>query len=217
MNEGKKKLKGLSFKEKRLIPNKKKDENSEKLTWAGWIVKKRNIITKIFIVMFILCAICNAFVKVNYDLTEYLPPTVTSKKAIDVMEKEFGYPGTARIMIENVTIYEAELYKQMIEKAHGAGIKIYGATMVPIGKNWYYSELHEQIRVTVNEYIRSENSGFDGYIDMDKAIDDPDNPGTMKAEYAVGLYDYLHPGDAGYEVMGKTAADKLLEVWNTEK
>lgn len=118
---------------------------------------------------------------------------------------------------EDISQNIIEQYKQMIEKAHGAGIKIYGATMVPIGKNWYYSELHEQIRVTVNEYIRSENSGFDGYIDMDKAIDDPDNPGTMKAEYAVGLYDYLHPGDAGYEVMGKTAADKLLEVWNTEK
>ena len=140
MNEGKKKLKGLSFKEKRLIPNKKKDENSEKLTWAGWIVKKRNIITKIFIVMFILCAICNAFVKVNYDLTEYLPPTVTSKKAIDVMEKEFGYPGTARIMIENVTIYEAELYKQMIEKVDGVDMVAWMSSDVYMAKEFTEAE-----------------------------------------------------------------------------
>ncbi len=115
---------------------------------------------------------------------------------------------------EDISQNIIDQYKVMIEKAHNAGIKIYGATMVPIGKNWYYSELHEQIRVTVNEFIRSENSGFDGVIDMDKAIDDPNNPGTMKEEYAKGLYDYLHPGDAGYEVMGRTAADRLTEIWN---
>ncbi len=119
---------------------------------------------------------------------------------------------------EDISQSIIDQYKQMIEKAHNAGIKIFGATMVPIGNcPWYYSELHEQIRVTVNEFIRSENSGFDGCIDMDKAIDDPNNPGTMKAEYAKGLNDYLHPGDEGYVVMGKTAFDKLSELWNTEK
>lgn len=140
MSEEKKKLKGLSFKGNVLFSKRKKDENSEKLTWAGWIVKKRNIITKIFIVMFILCAICNAFVKVNYDLTEYLPPTVTSKKAIDVMEKEFGYPGTARIMIENVTIYEAELYKQMIEKVDGVDMVAWMSSDVYMAKEFTEAE-----------------------------------------------------------------------------
>lgn len=94
-------------------------EDGTRLTWAGIIVKGSRYITKLFVALVIFCAIMNAFVKVNYDLTEYLPETVPSKKAIDVMEKEFGYPGTARIMIEDVTIYEARLYKQLIENVDG--------------------------------------------------------------------------------------------------
>ena len=51
--------------------------------------------------------------------TEYLPATAESKVAIDLMEKEFGYPGTARIMIKDVSIYEAYMYKQRIENIDG--------------------------------------------------------------------------------------------------
>lgn len=144
MSEEKNELKGQSPKEKKSFLKKKEKENipHEKLTWAGWIVKRRSIITNVFIVMFIICAICNAFVKVNYDLTEYLPPTVTSKKAIDVMEKEFGYPGTARIMIENVTIYEAELYKQLIEKVDGVDMVSWMSSDVYMAKQ--FTEAEEQ-------------------------------------------------------------------------
>ena len=86
---------------------------------ASKIVKNRDHIMKVFIVLFVICLISTLFVKVNYDLTEYLPEDVTSKKAIDIMEEEFGYPGTARILIEDVSIYEAELYKEMIEDVEG--------------------------------------------------------------------------------------------------
>jgi len=42
-----------------------------------------------------------------------------SKQGIDLMEKEFGYPGTARVMISGVTIYEAKNYKDRIENIKG--------------------------------------------------------------------------------------------------
>lgn len=144
MNEENKVLKERTLKVKNPFPQKKKDKKTEKekLTWAGWIVRNRNAITTVFVVLFILCAIANAFVKVNYDLTEYLPPTVTSKKAIDVMEKEFGYPGTARIMIEDVTIYEAELYKQMIEKVDGVDMVAWMSSDVYMAKE--FTEAEEQ-------------------------------------------------------------------------
>lgn len=92
---------------------------STKFSLIDMIIDKRRIIGIVFAVMFILCLISSPFVKVNYDLTEYLPGSVTSKKAIDLMEQEFGYPGTARIMIKDVSIYEASIYKQLIEKIDG--------------------------------------------------------------------------------------------------
>ena len=41
----------------------------------------------------------DAFVNVNYDLTEYLPASARSCIGLDLMEDEFGYPGTARLMM----------------------------------------------------------------------------------------------------------------------
>lgn len=86
---------------------------------AKTIVRKRHFFEMIFIVLIFLSAINAPLVKVNYDLTEYLPATAESKVAIDLMEKEFGYPGTARIMIKDVSIYEAYMYKQRIENIDG--------------------------------------------------------------------------------------------------
>ena len=86
---------------------------------AKTIVRKRHFFEMIFIVLIFLSVINAPLVKVNYDLTEYLPATAESKVAIDLMEKEFGYPGTARIMIKDVSIYEAYMYKQRIENIDG--------------------------------------------------------------------------------------------------
>ena len=87
--------------------------------FANTIVRRRHLIEMLFLVLVFLSAINAPRVKVNYDLTEYLPSYTESKKAIDLMEREFGYPGTARIMITDVSIYEAYLYQQMIENVDG--------------------------------------------------------------------------------------------------
>jgi len=94
------------------------DERLRKMKEKGvarTIVKKRHIMEMVFLFLMFTCALNAPFVRVNYDLTEYLPDYSTSKQAINLMEEQFGYPGTARIMIENVSIYEAFMYKQMIE------------------------------------------------------------------------------------------------------
>lgn len=86
---------------------------------ADVIVGRRHFIEMIFIVLFILSVVNAPLVKVNYDLTEYLPSYTESKVAIDLMEREFGYPGTARIMVTDVSVYEAYIYKQMLESIDG--------------------------------------------------------------------------------------------------
>lgn len=91
-------------------------------------------------------------------------------------------------------------YKKMIDEAHEQGIKVYGGTITPIKKSFYYKEYREEARQKINDWIR--NSGkFDAVIDFDKALRDPNNPLVMKPELQSG--DYLHPNEKGYEVMGK--------------
>ena len=69
--------------------------------------------------MVLISAVMAPFVEVNYDLTEYLPDSVESRQGLNIMEDTFGYPGTARVMIKDVTLYEAKAYKDRLEKVDG--------------------------------------------------------------------------------------------------
>ena len=97
-------------------------------------------------------------------------------------------------------------YKALIAKAKANGIKVYGGTITPTKGNGWYSFWHEAIRQTVNEWIRK-SSEFDGVIDFDELVRDPQDTQRLKAEYSD---DWLHLNPKGYEAMGKYAA-KLLK------
>lgn len=83
------------------------------------IITYRKLIEKIFMFMVILCIIFAPMVGVNYDLTKYLPDETESAQALDLMTREFGYPGTGRVMLKNVSIYEAKHIKDRIANVEG--------------------------------------------------------------------------------------------------
>ena len=87
----------------------------EAFTLPGFIVKNAKLIQKFFIVACILSVMMIPLVHINYDLTEYLPMSTKSKQGIELMKQKFGYPGTARIMIDDVSLYEAKEIKDKIE------------------------------------------------------------------------------------------------------
>lgn len=103
-----------------------------------------------------------------------------------------------------------EAYKTMIAKAREKGLKVYGATITQLGNTDYYTHFHEAARLTVNDWIR--NSGaYDGIVDFDAVIADPDKPGTMNPDYQ---FDWLHPNPDGYKAMGAAATDVLYPLFN---
>lgn len=94
-------------------------------------------------------------------------------------------------------------YDDLISRAHGKGLLIYGATILPFAGNSYYTTAHESVRQQVNTYIKS--GAFDGVIDFDAALSDGGNPPKLQAAYAAwSQQDWLHPGPAGYQKMGDT-------------
>ena len=93
-------------------------------------------------------------------------------------------------------------YREFIDKAHAKGLRIYGGTITPFRNSSYWSDVHENVRQEINRWIRME-SGFDGVIDFDKAVADPDDPSVMSEHLQS---DWLHPNAEGYKVMGKYAA-----------
>jgi lysophospholipase L1-like esterase len=92
-------------------------------------------------------------------------------------------------------------YRQLISRAHLHGVKIIGATITPfedVDFPGYYSESKEATRQAVNKWIRTSGS-FDGVIDFDAVLRDPDHPSRLLPRFA--SQDHLHPNDAGYEAM----------------
>lgn len=93
-------------------------------------------------------------------------------------------------------------YIEFANKAHARNIRSYAATITPFGGSGYYSELHEQERQFVNDWIRT-NTIFDGVIDFDAAVRDPVTLTNFQKEFYPGKYanDWLHLNPGGYRAM----------------
>lgn len=120
---------------------------------------------------------------------------------------DVGWPGTGLALHDPEPSADAiiEGYKQLIDRAHTHGMKIIGATLTPFGDAFagtpfegYYTPDKEKIRLALNDFIRS--GAFDGVIDFDKVIVDPQRPGYALPKFGKG--DNLHPNPAGYQAMG---------------
>lgn len=91
-------------------------------------------------------------------------------------------------------------YRQIIERAHMHGIKVAGATIMPVGGVSTYRESGEAVRQAVNQWIRG-SGAFDAVIDFDALMRDPADPKRLRPEFDPG--DHVHPDDKGNERMAQ--------------
>ncbi|MGW6743127.1 SGNH/GDSL hydrolase family protein [Streptomyces sp. NPDC055025] len=98
-------------------------------------------------------------------------------------------------------------YREIIDRAHTAGICVVGATVLPF-KGWYeFDPEGEAVRQDVNDYIR--NSGeLDAVADFDKALRSPYDQERLLPALDGG--DHVHPNDKGMQVMADTVDIKTL-------
>ena len=100
----------------------RKTERREPLTAiAETIVSGRFVIFALFAVAAVFCALTLGRVKVNPDLTAFLPEETETRRGVAVMDEEFETYGAARILIENVPADEAtEIARRIGEIDHVA-------------------------------------------------------------------------------------------------
>jgi lysophospholipase L1-like esterase len=89
-------------------------------------------------------------------------------------------------------------YQDLIGQAHARGLTIIAGTLTPYRDFYFYTTPGEQIREQVNHWIRTSRA-FDGVVDFDAAIRDPDHPDRVLPAYDSG--DHIHLNDAGYQAM----------------
>lgn len=89
---------------------------------------------------------------------------------------------------------------EIAERAHEHGILVLGATQMTDCRNFTCAWPEgEKVRNAFNDWIRT-TPVFDGMIDFDKIMRDPQYPTQMLGAYNSG--DFVHPNDTGYKAMG---------------
>lgn len=91
-------------------------------------------------------------------------------------------------------------YREFAIKAKAAGMGAWCATITPFGAHGYFTPAREECRKAINVWIRN-NSEFDGVVDFDAAVRDPERPTHLLPAYSD---DGLHLNPAGYQAMADT-------------
>ena len=153
-------------------------------------------------------AVLNAGIGGNRILNEGTGPSALARFDRDVLSQ----PGVTHVVVlegindigqarRNATPSAAELidaHRDMIDRAHARGLRIFGATLTPFDGAGYWTAEGEAKRQAVNDWIRTSRA-YDAVFDFDAVVRDPARPTTVLGKYDAG--DRLHLNAAGYEAM----------------
>ena len=94
-----------------------------------------------------------------------------------------------------------------ISYARKLGIKVWSGTLLPIFGWRTYAPFRNDLRNEFNDWLRTSDK-FDGCVDFDKAVRDPEKPEAFAQGFDSG--DHLHPSEAAYKAMADAVPESLL-------
>jgi hypothetical protein len=97
--------------------------------------------------------------------------------------------------------------RELAARGHARGLRMLAATILPCEGEARCTAAVDAERVAVNEWIRGGET-FDGVLDFDAVVRDPQRPARMLPAYDSG--DRLHPGDAGLAALADSVDLRLL-------
>lgn len=165
---------------------KPKGNAMEKL--ASFIVDKRNLFFLLYIFALIFCAVATGWVKVENDITTYLPDSTETRQGLTVMNDNFITYGSARVMVSNISYDTALDLQEVIEDIDGVDTVEFDAT-----KDHYadasalYSvsfdaEQDDDRAKTAMQDIRDALADYDTYVDTQVGVD---TSADLQAEMSV--------------------------------
>jgi len=155
--------------------------------------------------------VLNAGIGGNRVLTDGNGPSALARFDRDVIAQ----PGVTHVIIlegindigqarQNTSPSAVDLiaaHRQMIERGHTRGLKVYGATLTPFEGAASWTREGEAKRQVLNEWIRTGKT-YDAVFDFDAAVRDPNHPTKILAQFDPG--DHLHLNAAGYQAVAST-------------
>ena len=145
---------------------------------ATFIVDKRSMFFLLYIFAAIFCVISMNWVKVENDVTTYLPEGTETRLGIEAMNENFASFATARVMVSNITYDTAQEIYEDIVKIEGISAVVFDGTADHYTKasalydvNFIGGALDAQSIAAVDA-IRELLSGYDLSIDTTVGYDD---------------------------------------------
>ncbi len=92
-------------------------------------------------------------------------------------------------------------HRELIRRAHEHGVRVIGATLLPLRGADYYTATAQAKIDQLNQWIRTSGE-YDAVVDFNAALADPADPTRINPAYDSG--DHKHPNDAGYRLMADT-------------
>ena len=137
---------------------------------AGFIVDKRYLFILIFFGLCIMSIFTSNSVRVDEDLTNYLPDESETRQGLAIMEREFITYGDARVMVSNITYAKAEELASMLREVDG--VKSVEVSQDPehfkdasaLFEVTFEGEKLDGVAIQGVEHVREALSGYDTYI-----------------------------------------------------
>ena len=154
---------------------KPKGSGMEKI--ATFIVDKRNLFFLLYAFALIFSIVATGWVKVENDITTYLPEDTETRQGLTVMNDNFVTYGTARVMVSNVTYETAENICSDLESIDGVtGVDFDDTTDHYKSASALFSVTFDgtttdDISVHALHTIRDMLAGYDTYIDTEVGVD----------------------------------------------
>ena len=154
---------------------KPKGSGMEKI--ATFIVDKRNLFFLLYAFALIFSIVATGWVKVENDITTYLPEDTETRQGLTVMNDNFVTYGTARVMVSNVTYETAENIYSDLESIDGVTSVDFDDTTdhyksaSALFSVTFDGTTTDDISVHALHTIRDMLAGYDTYIDTEVGVD----------------------------------------------
>ena len=96
---------------------------------AAFIVDKRNLIFLLYVFAFIFCIFSRGWVKVENDVTVYLPEDTETRQGLVAMSENFATFGTAQVMVSNVSFQTAQALAEELADIEGLSMVTFDDTL----------------------------------------------------------------------------------------
>lgn len=144
---------------------------------ATFIVDKRNLFFLLYAFALIFSIVATGWVKVENDITTYLPEDTETRQGLTVMNDNFVTYGTARVMVSNVTYETAENICSDLESVDGVTSVDFDDTTdhyksaSALFSVTFDGTTTDDISVHALHTIRDMLAGYDTYIDTEVGVD----------------------------------------------